>query len=234
MSNNILERTPELTVPLSPSEVLANLNLKLRDKNQLVSFGIESDFADAAHIRAILVQLARRYKTHEAKAYSQARGMLVDEWQEARLPAVRHTHNKPVEYPWSKTARDLFFAGDTSNTLVLEHVVPADHLVKKVLFPAVEDPDFTDQMMLDLLIKEHSGLIFTVISKAEDRIIDSKKLRNVHIESDDGWARYKEAGLDTSTFMALIDDDRFDPVTMLKTRGGKIKLVPPLARAVSA
>lgn len=230
MSNNILERTSELTVPLSRSEALANLNLTRRDANQLVSFGADSDFADAAHIRGMLVLLARRFKTHKAKAYSQARDMLVDEWQEARLPLVRHTHNKPVEYPWSKMARDLFFAGDTSNKLVLEHVVPADYLVKKVLFPAVENPDFTDQMMLDLLIKEHNGLVFAVISKAEDRMIDLKKLRNVHIESDDSWARYKKAGLDTTTFMALIDDERFDPATMLvKGRGGRTKLVPPVS-----
>lgn len=229
MSNNILERTSEPAVALSRSEILANLNLTRRDTNQLVSFGAESDFADAAHIRVMLVQLARRFKTHQAKAYSTARDMIVDEWQEARLPDIRHTHNKPIVYPWSKMARDLFFAGDTSSKLVLEHVVPADHLVKKVLFPAVENPDFTDQMMLDLLVKEHSGLVLAVISKAEDRMIDLKKLRNVHIESDDSWARYKLAGLDTSTFMALIDDDRFDPLTMLvKGRGGKMRLVPPL------
>lgn len=223
-----ISQTVELDVPLSRSELLASMNLKRRDTNQLVSFGAESDFADASHIRAILVHLARRSKTHEAKAYQQARGMLVDEWQEARLPAIRHTHNKPIDYPWSKMARDLFFEGNTSNNLVLEHVVPADYLVKKVLFPAVENPDFTDQMMLDLLVKEHSGLIFTVISKAEDRIIDSKKLRNVHIKSDDAWARYKEAGLDTTNFMALIDDERFDPATMLKARGSKIRLISPV------
>ena len=228
MPTGISDLTKKPMARLTLTEEFSNLGLKRRDAHQLESFGAESDFADAAHIRGILVHLARRYKTHKAKAYAQARGMLVDEWQEARLPTTRLGHNKPIEYPWSKMARDLFFDANTNDTLVLEHVMPAEHLVKNVLFPAVEDPDLTDQLFLDLLIKVHSRLTFTVISKAEDRIIDSKKLRNVHIESDDDWVRYKMAGLDTSTFMALMDDDRFDPETMLVRGRGKFKAVPPL------
>jgi hypothetical protein len=127
----------------------------------------------------------------------------------------------------------LFFGGRTTGSLKLEHVKPVKHLVQNVLFPAVEDPDLTDEMFLEMLIAEHSRLSFTVVTEVEDNLINKAGLRHTHVEDEDDWARYKESKIDTSTFIALVDDDRFDEETMTKVWGDKRLVVAPDGTIVS-
>jgi hypothetical protein len=216
---------------ITPATAAANeltRELKLRVTNQLISLGDERDLKDAGKIRGTLALWAPDRRDKRSPAGSIARKILVDAWQEARLPDPIFDRIRPIEYPWSESARDLFFAGKTKSAITLEHVKPASYLLKEVLFPAAEDPNVTDEMFLDLLNAEHSRLSFTIVSKLEDDMINHAGFRDKHVESEDDWARYTLSGIDTSTFMALVDDERFDKDTMLKTWAGRRRVVAPL------
>ena len=217
----------EFAVTTSPAAPVLYRELKRRDTFQLDSFG-ERDLSDAAKIRGTLALWAPDRHLKKSPAQGIARKILVDAWQEARLPDACYDRIRPIEYPWSKSARDLFFAGKTKSSITLEHVKPASYLLKEILFPAAEDPNCTDQMFLDLLVEEHSRLSFTVVTKLEDTLINQAGFRDKHVESEDDWARYRIAGIDPSTFMALFEDERFDQSTMLKFRSGRLAVVPPV------
>jgi hypothetical protein len=222
---------PKLFVPAPKLSTTADADdlarkLALRDAYQLEEFP-EQDLKDAAKIRGILAALAPE---RNAVDLATAKIQLVKRWQEPRLPHPRHDRIRPIVYPWSETARDLFFAGKTTGNLTLEHVKPVSYLIEEVLFPAAEDTNCTDQMFLDLLVKEHSRLSFTVVTEVEDNMLNFAKLKNRHVESEDDWARYKEAKIDTSTFMALTDDPRFKAMMkdLIKVnKSGKISLLAP-------
>lgn len=209
--------TNQAVISGAPTTVDEVRKLKMRLTNQLVES--EDDFEEAADLHAVMRRSLRKPKSRNRKA----KGWLVDNWHEERMPVYRFTHNKPVEYPWSKSARDMFFAGETTSKLVLEHNKPVSHLLE-VLFAEVEKPDCTDQTFFDLLVKEHSGLNFAILTKAEDQQIDDKGLRYTHIESEDDLERYRRAEIDTSTLMALTEDPRFNSKTVKVGRSGKVTL----------
>lgn len=211
----------------APNELTREL--KLRVTNQLISLGEERDLKDAGKIRGTLALWAPDRNDKRSPALSIARKILVDAWQEARLPDPIFDRIRPIEYPWSESARDLFFAGKTKGAITLEHVKPASYLLKNVLFPAAEDPNVTDEMFLDLLNAEHSRLSFTIVSKLEDDMINKAGFRDRHVEDVDDWARYTLSGIDVSTFKALSDDERFDKDTMLKVWAGRRKVIMPVA-----
>lgn len=216
-----------LILPATSAVSKLNRELVRRDVFQLESFG-ERDLLDAAKMRQTLAIWAQDRTAKKSPAYGIARKILVDAWQEARLPDACFDRIRPIEYPWSESARDLFFAGKTKGNITLEHVKPASYLLKEILFPAAEDPECTDEVFLDLLIREHSRLSFTVVTDFEDKMINQAGFRDRHVESEDDWARYRLSGIDPSNFMALFEDERFDRGTMIKSWRGKLLVVPPV------
>jgi hypothetical protein len=213
----VLPATGHKQAPLTRDELFDKL--KPNYSNQLVS--LERDLKDAAKIRQTLALWASD-RTPSDQLLS--RLLLVKTWQEVRLPRPRQGAIRPIEYPWSESARDLFFKGRATGNLKLEHVKPASYLINEILFPAAEDPECTDQMFLDLLVKEHSRLSFTIVTDIEDDMINAAGYKDKHVESDDDWERYKLSGIDTSTFKSLIEDDRFKR-KMTKVWGGKLSVM---------
>lgn len=194
--------------------------------NQLGSLGAEQDLKDAAAIRKTLAIWGPRLR-RGSPAQNIARKVLVDAWQEPRLPDPCYDRIRPIDYPWSESARDHFFNGSTKRKITLEHVKPAKYLLDTVLFPAAADPNYTDEMFLDLLIEEHRRLSFTVVTEIEDTMINNAGFKDEYVESEDDWARYRLSGIDISTFMALSSDPRFDKNTMTVVRRGVCKVLLP-------
>lgn len=185
----------------------------MRVRNQLNLLGEDRDRRDAAAIREIckgleLVRSASKSTSYPNRA---AREAIVKIWQEPRMPKPRHKHNKPLEYPWSQDARDLYFAGNTSNTLVLEHVRPISHLRDEV-FAAVVLPGCTDQTIYDIMIGAQKWMNFAIITKAEDDRLTSAGLRTALADAEGDWARYEQAlNLTKDHFLAVTDDPRYVP-----------------------
>lgn len=185
----------------------------MRVENQLEPLGEDRDRRDAAAIHEIYKGLGLVRSTSDSKGYPNqaAREAIVKIWQEPRMPKPRHTHNKPLEYPWSQDARDLYFAGKTSHKLVLEHVRPISHL-RDELFEAVSKPGCTDQEIHDLLVKAHKNLCFAIITKAEDDRMTAAGLRTALADAEGDWARYEQAlQLTEDHFGSVINDDRYVP-----------------------
>lgn len=146
---------------------------------------------------------------------------IVDLWQEPRMPRgakVTHAHNKPFAYPWSPHARELYFANkaDSSvtlrNKLILEHVVPLNVLVKRLL-EEVAKPECTESSFLKVLQEKHKPLSFAIISREEDRMVAGKGFKNTIVEGEgqSQWARYEQGcGLFEKDFMALNADPRWN------------------------
>lgn len=178
-------------------------------ENQLNSFGEERDRLDAAAIHTVLRGL-KTVRPHSTGFVNKlARESIVKIWQEPRMPELRYTHNKPLEFPWSPLARDLFFTGETVGALVLEHVIPISHL-RDEIFDKIDEEDCTDEVIYDLIIKSHTPLSFTVITKAEDNLLTSAGLRSALSELDGEWARYSQAlGLNKDDFRAVTEDERY-------------------------
>ncbi len=198
----------------------------MRISNQLDSFGDVQDRLDAAAIHKVFqgLQIIRSTSGFTNKL---ARESIVKIWQEPRMPKMRYTHNKPLEYPWSPLARDLFFNGETVGALVLEHVVPISHLCDDI-FITLNEANCTDEKIYNLLIKSHSPLSFTIITKAEDDVVTGAGLRSALSELDGEWARYEQAlGLKEEHFKAITEDDRYSEylAEQLRAKEQKSKII---------
>lgn len=202
------------------------------DENQFESLGEQRDTADLDTLYQIYSSLGMTLdRALTAPAGSlEARGVkdiglilrlsIVHVWQEPRMVRTGtneklHGHGKPLLYPWSKRARDLFFDSisddsvSLSGQLVGEHCVPIDvhrkHLQGLILAGC------TKQEWVDAFLESQSGLNFAIVTKKDDRGLDKKKLRTVLLAGDPSpWARYAAAGLPRESFMALVDDPRWE------------------------
>lgn len=181
-----------------------------RSENQLNSKGEKKDRADAEYI----FDRFNSYKNVNMDEYGgHTRTMLREHiqkiWQEPRMPRLLHSHNKPLEYPWSPEARNLFFGDKKTGELFLEHTTPISLLVEEVL-AEVRKPDCTPEKIYDFLIKKHEPLSFTVITRAENKILDGKGLRSSMGTIADPFGRYEEGlKLKDEDFIAVVEDKRY-------------------------
>ncbi len=181
----------------------------MQSSEQLTSLGAEADRVDASAIVEVHRAVAKIRVTHRAFAGRTARESVQKIWQEPRMPRPRHTHNKPLDYPWSPAARDAYFAADTTGRLVLEHTTPINHMTA-VIFERVVDPAFGADQMLEYLREVHRGLSFVVITKEEDDRLTAAGLRAAKGSGETLWSRYEAAlGLGEDGFGAVTDDPRY-------------------------
>lgn len=199
------------SAPLSPAT---------RSTDQLISRGDKRDRADSEAIHLIfkaLLPLAARDLAVVKRALREAIQKI---WQEPRMPKGKtkiFSHNKPLDFPWSPNARDLYFrnkadaAVTITGQLVLEHVVPINILVNDLL-AKVAEADCTEQGFYELLLREHEQLSFVVLTKEDDNALTRAGLKAARVaeEGASAWARYeKGCGLKEEDFLSIIADPRF-------------------------
>jgi hypothetical protein len=181
----------------------------MRSVKQLETLGEERDRLDAEAIHKVFQGLTLIRSTSKGFVNKLARETIVKIWQEPRMPNLRYTHNKPLDYPWSPLARDLFFNGETVGALVLEHVTPISHLCEEI-FTKIAEEGCTNEDIYDLIMESHAPLSFTVITKKEDDLVTSAGLRSNLSGLEGAWARYTEAlGLREEHFLAVTEDERY-------------------------
>lgn len=199
----------------------------MRIGNQLESLGEERDLHDAEALRGMFAIWGPDSKRPKSPSNDILRRTLLVGWLNPRLPYPCFNQNLPIEYPWSKDARDHFFKGEPGSKLTLDHVKPISYMIREVLIPAAANPECTDQMFLELLRAEYSNLRFTVLTKIEDRRVDKCGSADTYIDYADEWERYAVAGIDPSDFMMLTDDPRFDAGTMTSRNRGRTRIIAP-------
>lgn len=183
--------------------------------NQLDGLGEARDRTDAGHIYAMFKALqpvpANSVRTRALRETIQKL------WQEprmARKPGLIYSHNKPLDFPWSPKARDLYFRrlADPSFSLAhrldLEHVRPLGLTVLELL-EKVTDPGFTAEETLSWLRERHKGLSFAVLTSTEHSGMGQLKAADVDT-SLDAFARYRQAcGLAAEDLISVIEDPRW-------------------------
>lgn len=187
-----------------------------RITDQLDSLGEQRDERDAKTIHSIFSAL-RTAEKHPVVTRA-LREAIQKIWQEPRMKrakGLKHSHNKPLDYPWSPKARDLYFRwlGDRSfslkDRLDLEHVHPLGLTVSELL-GLVADPRFTAQDTLDWLRRKHSGLSFAVLTRAEHQGMGKLKAADVDTSAE-AFARYREGcGLEPADLIAVTADPRWE------------------------
>lgn len=229
---------PSVDLEIAAPEGAELAEVPMREFDQLDSKGEGQDRADAMALYQVYEGLAHLRSGSIGNTHKIAKLAIQHLWQQTRLPAPRHTHNKPLDYPWSKRARDLFFAGDTSGNLVFEHVRPLSTLVE-VLFAIVEEAgDDSREKFYQKLVEEHSHLNFTVISNEDNTLLDKAGLRSKMVPGGP-WARYELVGLMREQFKSITEDERFSPDMIVGHRGRfakpkKVKARNPRAKKPAA
>lgn len=149
-------------------------------------------------------------KAEPAHAARHARNLIQGVWQEKHLAGHHVARIRPVGLPWSPGARDAYFDGKMSGTLVLEHMHPMKTYIS-TMFDRFRDGTVHDgPSMLDYLRSTHERqTVFTIISKAEDNAVSLAGYRSAVPESGDAWERYEAADIDRNAFMTLTDDPRW-------------------------
>lgn len=208
-----------------------------RSANQLDSRGPVQDRIDAEQVHAIFAALKPVVSswpkgTKRLGVVKRAlREAIQKIWQEPRMPKANKSggkdklifsHNKPLAYPWSPNARDLYFAHRAdpsviiSNQLVLEHVVPMGTLVDEIL-QKMDQTSFGKDEFVSYLIAKHNKLSFVVLTREDDNAISKAKYKNRIVDEPGAteWARYeKGCGLMEDDFLAVTADDRFEDLAV--------------------
>jgi hypothetical protein len=190
-----------------------------RVDNQLNSLGDDLDRADSDAIYSIFKALQPLASPRLAKVKRRALREAVQKiWQEPRMPRgeSRFAHNKPLNYPWSPNARDLYFAhrADPSvpitNRLDLEHVTPIGLLTDE-LEAFFGDADCTTDAFFDRLKKVHVPLCFAVLTREDHQALGRVKMKAATVSGEgvSVWARYAAIGLKEEDFFSIIADPRF-------------------------
>ncbi|WP_029068061.1 hypothetical protein [Jonesia quinghaiensis] len=177
---------------------------------QLLTLGNEKDEEDAEVIFRVFQALLPFRLTHVSFVNRTAREAVQKIWQEPRLPkSGKKRLKRPLDFPWSPEARDLYFSGDTANKLVLEHMIPISALTER-LFSELENNSCESGDVLEFLKQNHSGFVFAIITKDEDKRIANSGFKKKSSDLSNVWLRYKEAlGLDSSDFTSVTNDPRF-------------------------
>lgn len=189
---------------------------------QLMDLGTERNLVDAELILEDF-RRAKRFKGKEqfTALLRLANKALVTFWETPRLPYPKFTHNKPHSILWSKASRDIYFSGEAINArLILEHIYPTD-LKAKGLLELIDETISTPEAMVQWLQETYSGISLTVITKAEDRLLEGK-YRAAVTDDGDVWGRYKAVGILTESFMPLTEDSRYaSEATVRAVNNGK-------------
>lgn len=183
--------------------------LKQRSTNQLDTKGEMVDRADAKAIYEVYKGLQSVRCASTSYVHRAAREAIQKIWQEPRMPSLKFAHNKPLAYPWSPKARELFFSGERrEGALVLEHSTPICFLRDKI-FEEIDKPDCTEETIYNLLRKENETLSFTVITKKEDTKLGAK-LRNRMASKPGPYGRYEEGlELKEEDFLSVTKDPKY-------------------------
>lgn len=191
-----------------------------RSTDQLTSLGAERDRADAEAIYAIFTALQPLASRRLAVVNRALREAIQKIWQEPRMPKGKariFSHNKPLDFPWSPNARDLYFGHQEDSTLaitgqlVLEHVTPINILVNQLL-AKVAEPGCTEEEFFDLITEKHRQLSFVVLAREDDNALTRAGLKAAGVteEGASEWARYEVAcGLTEEDFMGITSDPRY-------------------------
>jgi hypothetical protein len=191
-----------------------------RSNNQLDSLGDKRDRADSEAIYSIFKALQPLASRRLAVVNRALREAIQKIWQEPRMPKGKtriFSHNKPLDFPWSPNARDLYFSHRTdasvaiTGQLVLEHVTPINILVNGLL-SKVAEVDCTEEKFYELLLQEHEPLSFVVLTKEDDNALTRAGLKSAGVveEGASAWARYeKGCGLTEEDFIGVTADPRF-------------------------
>ncbi|GAA2828604.1 hypothetical protein [Leucobacter komagatae] len=122
-------------------------------------------------------------------------------WEYPRLPRPLIDGKYPCAYPWSALARETYQRSPKragrAGQLVIEHVVPKRELMAMI---AEQAASLTPSGLAHLMIE---GCRAVVITKDEDRLLTRAGLGHVRSNKDDVWSRYRDVGLDLSTFTPL-------------------------------
>ena len=183
--------------------------LEKRGTNQLDTKGEITDRADAKAIFEVYKGLQSVRCASTTYVHRAAREAIQKIWQEPRMPSLKFAHNKPLTYPWSPKARELFFSGKgREGALVLEHATPICFLRDKI-FEEISKPDCTEETIYNLLREENETLSFTVITKKEDTKLGTK-LRNRMASKEGPYGRYEEAlELKEEDFLSVTEDPKY-------------------------
>lgn len=196
-----------------------------RSTDQLDSLGELRDRADAEAIFSIYKALQPLAERKLAVVNRALREAIQKIWQEPRMPKGKDrifSHNKPLDFPWSPNARDLYFGNrdDSAVTitgqLVLEHVTPINILVNDML-AYVATPDATEEGFYELVLQEHRQLSFVILTKEDDNQLTRAGLKAAGVteEGSSAWARY-EVGCDLreEDFLSITADPRWGSATV--------------------
>jgi len=196
-------------------------------ESQFLSLGVERDLDDAK----LILDEFKRAKAFKGKAQfgalmTRANKSLVTFWETPRLTYPKYTHNKPHSILWSKDSRDLYFSTEKlDGKLVLEHIYPTD-LKAKTLLELIDDKVSTPEDMLKWIQENYSGVVLTIITKSEDKLLEGEWKAKATSDGDI-WGRYKAAKLNTNEFLALNEDIRYESQSSMRAinNGRKISLL---------
>lgn len=198
----------------------STLSQVTRSTDQLDSLGEDRDRTDSGAIYAIYKALQPLASRRLAVVNRALREAIQKIWQEPRMPKGKDrafSHNKPLDFPWSPKARDLYFRSKSDppvtikGQLVLEHVVPINILVNDLL-AKVAEADCTEEKFLELLREEHRQLSFVVLTKEDDNELTRAGLKAAGVNElgASAWARYEVGcGLKEDDFLAVTADPRY-------------------------
>lgn len=187
--------------------------------DQLDSLGEERDRNDSDAIFEMFQALQPLSSPSALKVKNRVlREAIQKIWQEPRMPRGKKrafSHNKPLNYPWSPKARDLYFAHKADPTVTikgmldLEHVTPIGTLTANMeaRFAA---GDYNADEFFDLLQEVHRPFCFAVLTAKEHRGMGSKLKAAIIPEGTSLWARYEVAfGLLEKDFTSITADPRY-------------------------
>lgn len=147
------------------------------------------------------------------KKYSMAAVNVVDRnafhklWEEVRIPKQRYSHNKPVNFPWSKNARELFAkGGDLARQFHLEHTLELksikDEAIRRMQL-ADDDKDAIKNGadMLQYLKSIHQDTAFVILTSEEH----SRLPKGQFSKAEDVWAFYEKYGIYKKDCISLVE-----------------------------
>lgn len=182
-------------------------------ENQLEDLGEVRNLADAQYIYDVLHAHIKYTDTmKESKTiYSMAAVNVVDRnavqkmWEEARIPKLRHSHNKPYDFPWSKNARELYAkGGDRARLFHLEHTLELktikDEAIRRMrLAEGQEEAIHSGEDMLQYLEDIHEGTAFVILTAEEH----SRLPKGGALKKEDVWAFYESYGIHKADCISL-------------------------------
>jgi hypothetical protein len=187
-------------------------------ENQLLSLGDKLDRADSDAIHAIFMALQPLNSPRLAKVKRRALREAIQEiWQEPRMPKNRFSHDKPLDYPWSPNARDLYFAHQADRSVTIQDrldlvpFTPIGHLTDQ-LEARFADAECTEEEFLMELKKVHAPLCFAVLTKDEHNALRAAAINAATVagEGTTAWDRYEiGSGLQPEDFISITADPRY-------------------------